>query len=413
MRDESLDGPSESVKVKQPFFAIDVRSFARALSVNFNAGVGYMVQASGAGGDQVTTSWSSAAVERYTKMSRGRAKQSTKDLIDHRLLQQTADGTKPRYRVRPWAEVLEDFVGKLPISTRRAFRAVVAGEPVASKDQGGQSHLERLGWTKNGALTFLHDPAPKHAWLPRAFVCGTKAGEESPLSRLRRIRDAALFRFVVDLYFEQQMAEFAGIPRNVLRVTYGRHKLGTFGLVTVWGFSTAVSDTYTVRSARPIENLVGTDPAGETDEERRKRLELLWDSLKRLESIGILEWVPHLFESDDFGSESIHPIAWGDGDAIEDQLGQLSREAALAMAERHGCEWLAADKFSHLRLVAMPSEMTDIQLISVARMRYRANTRPNEAWSGRSEASSQDWIRIYREIIARSLKYRQTIEEAV
>ena len=407
MHDEKLDGPDKTVKTKRKksdlFFAVDVRSAARAVEEGINPGIALLVLAAGSGYDHITTSWSVNAIEKYTSMSRGRAGKAIEHLISKRLVQQTAKGSSPSYRIRPWTEVLEGLVGNLPISTQRAFREIAGGRPVATKDQGGESHLERLGWTKNGVLTFLYDPEPQFAWLPMAFVTG--AGEEfaPPLQRLRQTRDAMAFRFAVDLYHAQQMAEHGGVPISILRREHERKNVGTFGRFIVWAF-TAKASTHVFPDELPIVHQVGTAPHGETREQRTARFVPLWQRIELLVECGILEFVSHLCEGDDDGAEILHPIAWGKSNRIEDQLGRAAYDAATVTLERHGFTWHQESKQKSFRFATADKTMGGVQLIDIGRMRYRANTKPNQAWWGQYQERSNELLAMYQAIADGSYK---------
>jgi hypothetical protein len=396
------DDDPAPVKLKRKksdlFFAVDVRSAASAVAQGINPGIALLVLAAGTGGDQATTSWSVHAIETHTSMSRGRAGKAINYLIDQRLVQQTAKGSRPSYRIRPWAEVLEHHVGNLPIATQRAFRAIAGGRPVAAKDQSGQSHLERLGWTKNGVLTFWHEREPQYAWLPMAFVTGAGAEFAPPLERLRQTQDPMAFRLAVDLYHAQQMAEHAGVPVSILHRKHERKNVGTFGRFIVWAFSVE-SNLMATAAARPIAEQLGTAPAGETREQWQARVDDLFGRINLLVDCGILEFVSHLRESEHVDAQIIHPIAWGRSNGIEDQFGRVAHKAAMVTFERHAFTWHDEARKSAFRFVPGDRTVRGMQLVDIARMKYRANTKPNQAWWGQYQERSKELLAMYQVIV--------------
>src|SRR5438270_8185055 len=87
------------------FFQIDVRVWRHVLAMGINHCVALMVLARGSGGDNATTSWSTDAVERYTRLSRPRAKQAIQDLEQAQVLEVLRVGTKPLRRIKPAHEL--------------------------------------------------------------------------------------------------------------------------------------------------------------------------------------------------------------------------------------------------------------------------------------------------------------------
>src|SRR5947209_8473571 len=87
------------------FFQIDVRVWRHVLAMGMNHAVALMVLARGSGGDNATTSWSTDAVERYTRISRPRAKQAIEDLERAGVLDLLRGGTTPLRRIRPAHEI--------------------------------------------------------------------------------------------------------------------------------------------------------------------------------------------------------------------------------------------------------------------------------------------------------------------
>ena len=67
---------------KDGFFAVNDSKFQRALDLGLNAGISYLPLACGTGGSNCDSGWSVHAIEKYTGISRGRAKKSIQDLYD-------------------------------------------------------------------------------------------------------------------------------------------------------------------------------------------------------------------------------------------------------------------------------------------------------------------------------------------
>jgi hypothetical protein len=88
------------------FFAVDVRCFRKACS-DLNMAAAYLVMACGTGGDNGTTAWSVNAIEKYTRISRSRAKTAIEQLIGSGLAVKVKSGSYPRYKLRALVELAE------------------------------------------------------------------------------------------------------------------------------------------------------------------------------------------------------------------------------------------------------------------------------------------------------------------
>ena len=144
---------------KQGFFAVDHRCWAEVCNVSMNAAVAYLVLARGSGPDNVQTTWSVQAIEKYTRISRPRANKAIAQLKETGLIVQTRDGTKPKYEIQPWA----------PKKGNRATKT-----------------------------------DPEWIWLPNRLVDGV-ANETPPIERVRQIQDVMALRLFIDLYYIQNL----------------------------------------------------------------------------------------------------------------------------------------------------------------------------------------------------------------
>lgn len=167
------------------FFAVDRRSWADVCDLgSINAAVAYLVLARGTLKDHRTTSWSTNAIEGYTRMPRHLAKEAVARLVASRYVDQQKGGSKPRYYLTPWPE----------------------------------------------------DEAPDWVWLPASIIDGA-ANEMPPVALLRQSQNLPALRLFVDLYAAQSLERFGGVSWRYLRQTFERQKVGTYGAHTIWGFT--------------------------------------------------------------------------------------------------------------------------------------------------------------------------------
>ncbi|MCH8040310.1 MAG: hypothetical protein IH977_08185 [Nitrospinae bacterium] len=136
------------------FFAIDRPTWAYVCGLGMNQAVTYLVLASFTGPDNRTTAASVQAVEKYSGISRGRAKQTIASLLVS-VLRQTRPGTRPEYVLLPAAEILGVGGGPPEPSRKRyerneafAVRHQVWVEQVAAATRGTD-----LIWLPNSLVT--------------------------------------------------------------------------------------------------------------------------------------------------------------------------------------------------------------------------------------------------------------------
>jgi len=330
------------------FFAIDARIWAQLCERGLmNPPVAYLVLAAGTGGDNQTTSWSTQAVSNYAGMGIERAKAAIEQLVRDGLVMRPEgfEKTKPRYHL-------------LPFKDKR------------SKEAQGDNLI----------------------WLPNTVVTGTSKGEESPVRRLRSSGDVWALRLFVDLYSAQNLRDDGGIDPRILREEFDRTLVAEQGVYSVWGFKTKIrmhwwSGPLAAHSKRKKSSADSESPA--------------WQSLILLEKMGLLYYVPHLFESDSPEAQPIHAFGVGRSgeEFMETQIGSVADEAARAMAvwriegaERNGFEFFCP----------VVRTYSNVQLAGVARLRYRPHTSRTAAWFAQLRESGPIWISKYKELIGRA-----------
>jgi hypothetical protein len=182
---------------KGEFFQIDRRAWHRVCALGLNPAVAYLILATGTGGDNRTTSWSTNAIENYTGIGRGVAKTAVAKLIAAKVVTQIAGGTKPRYYLEP-AHLIPECEGFPP-----------TGKPGARGVQPYDAEAAAV---------------PDWIWIPNTLVMA--AGTETPpVERVRRKQDVRMLRLLIDLYHAQALPDAGGIHWRQIRQTYQREQL--------------------------------------------------------------------------------------------------------------------------------------------------------------------------------------------
>jgi hypothetical protein len=324
------------------FFAIDSRIWAKVTDCGMNEAVAYLVLARGTGPDNRTTRWSAEAVHRYSGVAWSRAQTAIENLVRAGVVRRGKEHTKerPRYELMSYEknkfEINENFI-----------------------------------------------------WLPNTIVTSTESGETSPVARIRGAGDKWAMRLFVDLYAAQNLREDGGIHPSILCEQYERKEVGERSYCTIWAFR------------RKTTQLTWAGPMAAHKNRPQEKGEghPVWHSVGLLSQMGLLEYIPHLMESDSPQAEPIHPFGIGRNgeEQIETEIGEAANAAgremvpewAVQKAEDDGFEWFC------------PAARTlpGVQLVGVARLRYRPHTKRTAAWYANLQESGQAAIEHYSKIV--------------
>jgi hypothetical protein len=223
-------------------------------------------------------------------------------------------------------------------------------------------------------------------WLPNTLVTGTANGEDSPIRRLRAAGDMWALRLLVDLYYAHNLRDDGGISPHLIRAEFDRIALGEHGIFNVWGFR---SKGYSLWFSGPLEAhrarpKINSDLA-------------VWSTFLQLQREGLLSVVPHLWENDSLDAEVIHAIGSREsGEPLERELASEASRAAMAMIPHSKA---AAAMRGGYFLVPVVNTLPNVQMIGVARLRYRPHTKRTSAWQRELAVNGRAWVERYREYL--------------
>jgi hypothetical protein len=405
--DKAQGTDSEGNEDRGKFFIIDSRIWARATACGMNEAAAYLVLASGTGKDNKTTEWSTQSVMTYAGMGWNRAKDAMDGLIAAGIIRCATGYTasKPLYEMASFQELIEYETAKNPPRLLDALeRALLSRlrEGIQPASRAERNRAERLlqnrQLLKDAKGVYLtpelikNDPGENLIWLPNSIVNGTSSGEESPVRRLRSAGCVRTLRLFVNLYSAHNLRDDGGISPRLIRTNFDRQMIGQQGAYIVWGFKTSEKGWGTLWEKGPF---AGFEPAKPGEKAP------VWVSVELLQSMGLLSFVPHIFENDTKTAEPIHSYGIaGVGEALEQEIGNAANLAARAMALPSKLTEAAEGGFEYFCPVL--KTIPAVQMIGVGRLTYRPNTRRTKAWFAELHNTAPEWIQTYADLLSRA-----------
>jgi hypothetical protein len=214
-------------------------------------------------------------------------------------------------------------------------------------------------------------------WIPNVVVDGA-ADETPPLERLRQIGNTLALRIFCDLYHSHDLPSDGGLPwrrGEMIQKHYDRIEVGRRGPYIVWGFRPHVTKSWN-DSPLFTTRLRGHErPSADGGK-------IFWDAWSILEADGLVHFVTHLVESE--GGEIFHPLPIENGEPAEQAIRDAAFFASWAMVSLD--QWTRATTKEQIQMaVPVLAKYKDVQLVGIARLRYRPNTTATTIWYGKAD----------------------------
>ncbi len=316
-----------------------------------NPAVAYLVLAAFSDRSNRISRASTNAIEKYTGISRWRAKDAIASLCEKGFLEKLQGGSKPRYDIMPFSKL-------------------------------GRG-VDRLRMDA--------EEQPDWIWLPNALVTGV-VEELPPIERLRQTQEVLVLRLFVDLYHGHHLAADGGVSRRHLSKVYHRQRVANRNEYQLFEFTggelrinwTPLLECHRKQPSRK-EKVQGADDRSDLVQ----RLDTLGD-------VGLIEWIPYLAESSDSESELLHPLGGGEEGSWEERVGIAAVEAGRVML---------GDDDLHERLVSegvfvipVVRHLQNASVVEVARLRYRPHTRATALWCFELADKSERYLAEYNKL---------------
>jgi hypothetical protein len=184
------------------------------------------------------------------------------------------------------------------------------------------------------------------------------------------------------MYGHQDLRHDGGVDRQVVCGVFERARIGEQSEYVIWGFKfdkSTEAHSLTLRTTQKVSPEFFT-------------------RVKQLQRLGLIEWIPYLFEGDSPEAEPIHVYGIGCSDSIEDRLGWAAQSAAEGMLT----DWQKDRvEFEEYYLIPVLRHFTAVQLIAIARLRYRPHTAMTSAWWRDLHEKGEEWIKRYLQLTDR------------
>lgn len=205
-------------------------------------------------------------------------------------------------------------------------------------------------------------------WLPRSLVEGAD-DETPPVKRIRQTQDVMALRLFIESYSAHDLREDGGLPANMVRGAYERERYGEQGQYVVWGFDKK-HDLVTLAHPVAAPHIEGRD------------CDAFWERLRTLSSLGLVEYVPYVYEGED--GEPIHAI---DNYEIDDDM-RRAAHSKLSDGQVDG------ECFEYL--VPIERHFKAVTVRGIYRLRYRPWTTATRAWFADYADNQRAYIRKYK-----------------
>jgi hypothetical protein len=412
-----MSKPARPKLSSEGFFRVDRRAWAYVCKLGMNAAVAYLVIGSGTRGAQRNSRWSTHAIEVRTGISRARAAEAIQKLEWAGVIRRDPDSkpSSPRYTLRHPHEIRR-CEGYVPALSREEqdFHTLLGEnwvEVPSSIDPGDpddqenwdrwmtetplrqaellvlSGHAERYpGGGRYRALQSNVATKPDWIFLPNSLIEGI-AEEVAPVELVRQTADVATLRLLVDLYRVHHLYQDGGIHFSRLSKRYDRYRVGYWGQFAVWGFKP-------IRAGSLVQASLLAEVGGvhDTEAQQQAALRAFRGCLERLLQLGLVQWIDHLVYTDNDEGEILHPLPLRPTDrAVEHQLTTAARRVAEVMLSSRKLAWAESKGF--VALVPVKRHIEAVQLVGIARLRYRPWTAPTKAFVDRD----QEWQAITRQ----------------
>ncbi|WP_236195780.1 hypothetical protein [Pseudomonas glycinae] len=199
----------------------------------------------------------------------------------------------------------------------------------------------------------------KLIWLPNALIDGA-GGEVPPVTKLRETGELVLLQKFVELYAEHDIDNDGGLPRSLVWQAYSRETICPIGPFILYGFESKET------RARTTGSLVVL--SGEEDAAGNKGA---WIVLSPLESLGLIQKVSYMAESDEHDSELIYPV----NDETSQAIGTIHN-----WLEENGGEGFARQIGFYDAIGFAPKHIGKAAMVGLYRMTYRPKTGKTSRW---------------------------------
>ena len=222
------------------FFAVELEKLFDAIDLGVNEACLYLIYCVGSRKSNDKTRWSVNALTRYTSIATRKGKKASTRLQDAKLTRQIKGGKHPQFEI-------------------------LKGDT-------------------------------EQVWLPNAFITAVDE-EDAPLERLRKTGDPLVFKLLFKLYARCNIADDGGIQTDVIFTDFDKKKIAEHQNFVLYGFEKNGSRCY----PNALHDCLSKEEhlSLKLEEPGKADLSGFWDRFSLLGDLGLVYYVPTLFDSED------------------------------------------------------------------------------------------------------------------
>jgi hypothetical protein len=181
---------------------------------------------------------------------------------------------------------------------------------------------------------------------------------------------------LVGLYNSHALRDDGGIHWRMMRENYERRQIGQQGQFTVYSFKRGQLQAW--RTAPFLKPYM----TGVSENKQDTGWAKIWEDEALLRRLGLIEYVPHLIESDHAEAEIMMPVG-GQHPETGFYCYLAAERLALEMLNNTGLTIADEEIRAGARIVPCPAHVSGASVVGIARLRYRPKTKATAAWAAR------------------------------
>jgi hypothetical protein len=231
-----------------------------------------------------------------------------------------------------------------------------------------KGHARRAGIGTYQAIPYDAEVAatPDWIWLPNAIIDGAGVNAASPVELIRQAQNLTALHLFIDMYHAQNLTDDGGVHWRTICRNFDRSKVWEHGQFTIFGFDPGALTAWGTKPLISVHMTGTMEKVG--DRTQDKGWTVFWSALNLIVNLGLVEIVNYVIEFDADAAEILMPYAIDNGMVEEQAVATSAQLVAELMVQE------MKQPYGATYLVPVLRHQSDVQMVGIARLRYRART---------------------------------------